>query len=65
MRRNLFVMGSLLCVLIAMAGLWMGSSSTLAAPLEQFADQTPQALAGGTEDIRRFFASQACTLGCL
>lgn len=43
-------------ILVAcLAGVWMSSTSAIAAPVESLVDQTPQAISGGTEDMRDFF----------
>ena len=57
MRQRLIILGLLICSVGCIGGLWMGTTLTLAAPLENLPDQTPQAICGGTEDMRVFFKS--------
>ena len=62
MRRDLFILCVCLCVMSGFAGLWIGSTETLAAPLEPvMTDDTPRPIPGGDQDVRSFFTSLGYT----
>ena len=57
MRQRLILVVLVTSVLCSAAGMWMGSALAMASPVDFIPDQTPQAICGGTSDMRLFFRS--------
>jgi hypothetical protein len=62
MKRDIVTLCACLCALSAVAGLWLGSTATLAKPLEPvMVDDAPRAIPTGAEDVRAFFRQSGYT----
>ncbi len=60
MKPNFIVFAATFAVLGCVAGVWMTSSISLAAPLvEPRVSQDPEPIVGGTQDVANFFSSQS------
>ncbi len=61
MRQRLIVVVLVTSVLCSAAGMWMGSALAAAPPSDFIPDQTPQAICGGTSDMRLFLRKMGYT----